>query len=145
MLADYKYSDLMAFARRIYGDSRRLQMTPYTYPVDFGTLTASSITTRPLQFNANADFILLSLSQDNTANAILNNTTIFINDASTGEPYMDAGVTFASYVSNINFYSFPYPRFISGKSALICSLTTGTDTCTGLQLQFNGVLVRAMD
>lgn len=148
MLLDYRYADLLGFAQRIYGNKqdgspRRLQMTQMSYPMNFGTVAANATVTKRLQFDANADFILINISA-NTVDEGPPIGKVLFSDAATQLPYSNGPV---SSLAQCNLLmGFAYPRFIEGRSSVlgVYQQTSGNEEME-VQFSFNGVLVRAMD
>jgi len=149
MLLDYRYADLLGFAQRIYGNKqdgspRRLQMTPYDYPLNYGTVAAGATVTKRLSFDANADFVLLSISAHCATEAIPSGKVLF-SDAATQLPYSN-GPILANFSYAALYTGLAYPRFIEGRSSVlgVFQSTSGSEQ-EDIQFVFHGALVRALD
>lgn len=144
--------ELQAYANQIY-QGRPILMVPYAYNVTFSGVTALSTQTQSLSITANADFILtriLSRTADATAQTISNMNApyarILITDSGSNEQYTNNAIDLMNYTSvgQSDLGDLPYPRFVSGRTALTLVLTEygnipGPQT---IDVSLQGVLVR---
>ena len=143
----YPPADLYAWAQRIYGPAKRLLLTPYSIPVDFGTFTPLQSKTEQVQIQSNADFVLLSISGPNEGSpALVDILDIQISDSATGEQFGDqifpAVLTCDAGESSI--LGFSYPRWIGGNTALSIFVrnVSVSDTLDNITFTLRGVLIR---
>lgn len=158
MIGSYQLGDLMAFARPYYGvnkqtgQPRKLVIKPQIYVANFGDLLASTAYVQQVQIQANADFVLLAMAQDNSAGSAFAGTKILVTDNSSGENFTNGPVTFSNYLRQINAsnggvdHSLPYPRMLPGNSSLSVAVTTAAaETPQDLIISMIGVHVYALD
>lgn len=156
MQIDYSTSDIEGFLARFY-QGAKLLITPFGYNTTFLALVAGAQATNTINIAANADFVLLGLRHRAGVGAgvgitISSKPAVFvrvsITDSGTNEQYTNGAVDLANYSSD-GFYdnNLPYPRIISGRSALIIQATDyspAAETVTTLDLFLEGVLVRVI-
>lgn len=153
----FSYSEIEAFVSKFYVDQngmpRRLQITPYGYPITFSSLAQGASSTATLNISANADFVLLGLhyrANIGAAQTVSNKTAAFIRmlitDAGTGENFTNSAVDLENYCTNGHYDNgLPYPRILTGKSSLTIQLTSYAPTAEtyAVDLYLEGVQVRA--
>lgn len=149
----YSLLDLQAFANQLYG-GRPIVLVPYGYTVTFTALAPAATATQQLSITANADFICTGLkyrANVGTAETVSNKTAayvrILITDSGTNEQFTNAAVDIENYATNgaSQVGGFPYPRFISGRTALTITATNFSGAVAqtyNFDLFFEGVLVR---
>lgn len=144
--------ELQAYANQLYG-GRPLLMVPYGYTVTFAGVTALQTVTQTLSITANADFILTEIKAriaDASAQTISNLNApymrVLITDSGSNEQYTNSAVDLVNYstIGQSAIGSLPYPRFVSGRTALTIVLTEygnipGPQT---VDLFLQGLLVR---
>lgn len=144
------------FARMIYGE-RKFILTPYAYPIAFGTLAASSQATQSLGITANADFILTRVrytafaaatgAAPTAINVFIPNVSVLITDQGSNEQYSSAAVPLQSFGANSQAVDdLPYPRFIAGRTSLTFQATNNDSAGSAYQLSLVlvGVLARQL-
>lgn len=149
----YGLLELQAFANQIYG-GRPLVMVPYGYALTFTSLAQNATQTQQLSITANADFILTGLkyrASIGAAETVSNKTAAFvrilITDSGTNEQFTSGPVDLENYATNgaSQVGGLPYPRFISGRTALTVTATNfspGGGQTYLLDLFLEGLLVR---
>jgi hypothetical protein len=149
----YSLLDLQAFANQLYG-GRPIVLVPYGYTVTFTSLAPAATATQQLSITANADFICTGLKYRagiGTAETVSNKTAayvrVLITDSGTNEQFTNAAVDIENYATNgaSQVGGFPYPRFISGRTALTITATNFSGAVAQtytFDLYFEGVLVR---
>jgi len=149
----YDFLAIQAFANQIYG-GRPLVILPYGYPVTFTSLAQNATQTQQLSITANADFILTGFkyrASVGAAETVSNKTAAFvrmlITDSGTNEQYTSGAVDLENYATNGASQAgfLPYPRFVSGRTALSITVTNfspGGGQTYLLDLLLEGVLVR---
>jgi hypothetical protein len=149
----YGLLELQAFANQIYG-GRPLVMVPYGYALTFTALAQNTTQTQQLSITANADFILTGLkyrASIGAAETVSNKTAAFvrilITDSGTNEQFTSGPVDLENYATNgaSQVGGLPYPRFISGRTALTVTATNfspGGGQTYLLDLFLEGLLVR---
>jgi|688.fasta_scaffold35517_10 hypothetical protein len=149
----YGLLELQAFANQIYG-GRPLVMVPYGYALTFSALAQNATQTQQLSITANADFILTGLkyrASIGAAETVSNKTAAFvrilITDSGTNEQFTSGPVDLENYATNgaSQVGGLPYPRFISGRTALTVTATNfspGGGQTYLLDLFLEGLLVR---
>lgn len=149
----YTLLELQAFAQQIYG-GRPLVIVPYGYGLTFTSLAQNATATQQLSITANADFILTGIKYRASVAAtetVSNKTAAFvrmlITDSGTNEQFTSAAVDLENYATNgaSQVGGLPYPRFISGRTALTVTVTNfspGAGQTYLLDLFFEGVLIR---
>lgn len=149
-------SDLLEFARDIYR-GRRFILTPYAFPVNFGTLAASGNGSQSLSITANADFILTRVRYKgkaaatgaavNVSQLLVPNVSLLITDQGSNEQYSSAAVPVESYGFNSQFVGdLPFPRWITGRTALSLQVTNNDSASPVHQfvVTLEGVLARQL-
>lgn len=156
MQIDYSTSDIEGFLARFYQGSKLL-ITPFGYNTTFLAVNQGLTVTNTINIAANADFLLLGLRHRAGVGAGVGITIstkpavfvrISITDSGTNEQYTNGAVDLANYSSD-GYYdnNLPYPRLISGRSALILQATSyapAAETVTTLDVFLEGVLVRVV-
>lgn len=145
-------SDLQAFLAPFY-QGAKLLLTPFAYPVTFAALAQNGVATTNINIAANADFVLMAIrhhAQIGAAQTISTKTSPFVRmlvtDSGTNEQYTNGAIDLSNYSSDGYYdHQLPYPRIISGRSALTVQVTNyapTAETYTTLDISFEGVLVR---
>lgn len=149
----YSLLELQAFANQIYG-GRPLVLVPYAYNVIFTGLAQNATATQQLSITANADFILTGLkyrasvaATETVSNKVAAFVRVLITDSGTNEQFTSGPVDLENYATNgaSQVGGLPYPRFISGRTALTITATNfspGAGQTYLLDLLLEGVLVR---
>jgi hypothetical protein len=149
----YGLLELQAFANQIYG-GRPLVMVPYGYALTFSALAQNTTQTQQISITANADFILTGLkyrASVGSSETVSNKTAAFvrllITDSGTNEQFTSGPVDLENYATNgaSQVGGLPYPRFISGRTALTVTATNfspGGGQTYLLDLFLEGLLVR---
>lgn len=149
----YGLLELQAFANQIYG-GRPLVMVPYGYALTFSALAQNTTQTQQISITANADFILTGLkyrASIGNAETVSSKTAAFvrllITDSGTNEQFTSGPVDLENYATNgaSQVGGLPYPRFISGRTALTVTATNfspGGGQTYLLDLFLEGLLVR---
>ena len=149
----YSLLEIQAFANQIYG-GRPLIIVPYGYSLTFTSLAQNATATQQLSITANADFILTGImyrASIGSAETVSNKTAAFVRmlvtDSGTNEQFTNAPVDIENYATNgaSQVGGFPYPRFISGRTALTVTATNFSGAVAqtySFDLYFEGVLVR---
>lgn len=149
----FSLTEIQAFASQIYG-GRPLVLVPYQYPLVFTGLAPAATSTQQLSITANADFILTSIkyrASVATAETVSNKTAAYVRmlvtDSGTNEQFTAAAVDLENYATNGASMAgaLPFPRFISGRTALTVTVTNYSGAVAqtyNLDLGFEGVLVR---
>ena len=145
---------LDSFIRSIYGEKRAIA-TPYGYPVFFNTtIAASGNDTASLSITANADFILTRVAYKGYSAASLAagtavfipNVRLLITDQGSNEQYTSSAVDLSSYGYNAlqTPKDLPYPRFVSGRTALTLQVSNADTAAAiyGLNVTLEGMLIR---
>jgi len=151
----YDIQQINDFARALYGAERKLQIVPYGLTTAFAALAQNATLTNVINVNANADFIMLAIrhrSQIGGAQTFATGTVpfirILITDTGTGEQYTNSAVDLQNYSVNGQFTrQLPYPRWISGRTALSLQATNyapTAETYTTTDVYLDGVLVRVL-
>lgn len=148
--------NIQAFIRSFYA-GRRINITPYAYPVVFLNLTQGATVPGSLNIQANADFCLTKLSYHailatgaqsvSSKNVAL--ARLMIVDNGSGEQFFASAVDLETACGNDdNERGFlPYPRLIGGRSSLSLSLTgyqPTAETYTVVNLTLEGLNVRTL-
>lgn len=150
----YSPQDLEQFIQRFY-PAQRMLITPFGYPVQFAALAQLGVLTQNVNIAANADFLFLSVrhhAQIGAAQTISTKTAPFVRllvtDSGTNEQYTNGSVDLANYSSDGYYdHQLPYPRIISGRSALSLTVTNyapTAETYTTLDIFLEGCLLRVM-
>lgn len=151
--AGFSLLELQAYANQLY-QGRPILMVPYGYTVTFSGVTANSTQTQTLAITANADFILtkikLRATEATVAHTISNLDAplcrLLITDSGSNEQYTNSAVDVINYTSigQSDQGQLPYPRFVSGRTALTFVLTEygGVVATENLDFFLEGVLVR---
>lgn len=149
----YGLLELQAFANQIYG-GRPLVMVPYGYALTFSALAQNTTQTQQISITANADFILTGLkyrASVGSSETVSSKTAAFvrllITDSGTNEQFTSGPVDLENYATNgaSQVGGLPYPRFISGRTALTVTATNfspGGGQTYLLDLFLEGLLVR---
>jgi hypothetical protein len=148
----YGLLELQAFANQIYG-GRPLVMVPYGYALTFTGLAQGQTATQQISITANADFILTGIkyrASIGAAETVSNKTAAFvrllITDSGTNEQFTSGPVDLENYGTNGASLAgaLPYPRFISGRTALTVTATNFAPVAQTylLDLFLEGLLVR---
>lgn len=151
--ADYSIADIESFCARYY-QGRKLSIIPYAYQVNVTGLTQGSTQTVTLTMQANADFIALQFHHRvniGAAQSVSTKTAPFIRmlviDTGSNNQFTNAAVDLENYSTNGNIINnLPYPRIVSGRSALQFQFTNYAPTAEtyALDLTMDGVQVYAM-
>lgn len=155
MITDYSPTAIEQFLARFYGD-KRLLITPFGYTATFLALAQNGVATTTINIAANADFLLIGCrhrAQIGAAQTISTKTAPFvriqITDSGSNEQYTNGAVDLENYSTNTPYENnLPYPRIISGRSALIVQATNyapTAETYTSIDLFLEGCLIRVMD
>lgn len=141
----YPSADVYAWASRIYGPNKRLMITDYVIPCDLGTVAVGASTSKQVQIQANADFVLTRLSYAFEGDAA--GAKIQLTDSATGEQFGNSNIAldiFAEYTGAQCYSELPYPRWIGGNTALNVFLETssGAASPTAYNVNLHGFLVR---
>lgn len=146
MLSTFPTRDLDAYIARIYGEAQIIA-TPTSYGANFGTIAAgTTIATRQIQIQANADFIAISGEVENYdgSPSLANAASIQVIDSATGEQFfnepMPIPTVFTVRQQTIT-RAFTYPRFIGGNTALTVNLYPAGEMQNTV-VRINGVLIR---
>lgn len=148
----YSVLEIQAFVNQLYG-GRPVIIVPYGYTITFTGMTAGATQSQILSITANADFVMTQIkarTSDATLQTISNKNApyyrLLIVDSGSNEQYTNSAVDLENYSTNGNTDAgtLPYPRFISGRTALSLTLTSytaaaGTASC---DVFLEGVLVR---
>jgi hypothetical protein len=149
----YGLLELQAFANQIYG-GRPLVMVPYGYALTFASLPQNATQTQQLSITANADFILTGIkyrasigAAETVSNKVAAFVRLLITDSGTNEQFTSGPVDLENYATNgaSQVGGFPYPRFVSGRTALTVTATNhspGGGQTYLLDLFLEGLLVR---
>lgn len=148
----YAPQDLEQFIQRFYGAAKML-ITPFGYPVTFLALAQNGVATAIVNIAANADFLFLSVrhrAQIGAAQAVATITAPFvrllITDSGTNEQYTNGATDLVNYSTEGGYdHQLPYPRIISGRSALTLQATNyapTAETYTTLDVFLEGCLLR---
>jgi hypothetical protein len=151
--SQYSVLDIEAFAARFYGQ-KPILITPYGYPVRFADLAAGAVTTQTLNIAANADFIMLGLScrvlvDSADEEQVVSTLPVplvraLITDSGTGENFTNGTVDLGNYVQQGYVKQLPYPRLLTGKTAVSVQLSSySAEAYALIELYFDGVQVRA--
>lgn len=154
MQTDYSSLAIEQFLARMY-QGAKLLITPFGYNTTFGSLAAGAQLTNTINIAANADFVLLGFRHRVFIGTAVGQTIsskpapfirMTVTDSGTNEQYTNGAVDLANYSSD-GFYdnNLPYPRIISGRSALIIQVTNyapAAETYGGTDIFLEGVLVR---
>ena len=145
--------EIQAFVNQLYG-GRPTIIVPYGYTVTFEGMTAGATQSQILSITANADFILTHIkarTSDATLQTVSNKNApyyrLLVVDSGSNEQYTNSAVDLENYSTNGNSGAsgiLPYPRFISGRTALNLTLTSYTATAgtASCDIFLEGVLVR---
>lgn len=148
----YSIPEIQSFCQQIYG-TLALLITPTAYNVTFTAMTAALSNTQQINISAVADFILLGLSHranSGTLQTVSNKTAPFgrllLVDSGSNEQLTQQAVDLENYSENGNVAKLlPYPRVISGRSALTATLTMFAPAAEtiAVDIMLQGVHVRA--
>ena len=147
------FTDLESFISRFY-PGKKLLITPYAYTTTFAALAQNASASNVIAIAANADFVLLGFNhraQIGAAQQVTTKTAPFVRmlvtDSGSNEQYTSGAVDLENYSSNGGYEnSLPYPRIVSGRTALTVQVTNyapTAETYTTLDIMLEGVLVRA--
>lgn len=144
--------EIESFVQRFYGASRLL-LTPFGYPITYSALAQNASATATVNIAANADFLLLAIrhrAQIGAAQTINTITAPFvrllITDSGTNEQYTNGAADILNQgTEGLYDHQLPYPRIISGRSALTVvasNYAPTAETYTTLEVFLEGCLVR---
>lgn len=149
------YAAIEAFAARFY-PGYELLLTPYGYPVTFGSLAAGAQANAQINIQASGDFILAGLRARSYIGTTVGQTVstlpvpflrLLLTDSGSGEQLTNAAVDLANYARFANQdIPLTYPRILSGRTSLTAQLTSyapAAETVGGTDLFLYGVTVRA--
>lgn len=160
MMNPYSISEIEGFCARYYtlpgGGPRPLSIVPYGYNVTFSALTAATVQTQQINIAANADFVALGLRSRavigvgvglNVGTIGVPFARLLITDTGSNEQFTNTAVDLQNYAPSQPYpMALPYPRIVSGRSVLSCTLTAyapAAETITSVDVFVYGVLVRA--
>lgn len=148
----YSTIEIETFLARIYGE-RFLTVVPYVYTATFTALAQAGQATQIINIAANADFCLLGFNHRANiaaAQTVSTKTAPFVRlliiDSGSNEQYSNQAVDLENYSKNgVGEQMLPYPRMISGRSALTLQATNYAPTAEtySFDIALSGVLVRA--
>lgn len=151
--SSYSIAEIESFCARYYS-GRKLSLIPYAYQVSFTGLSQGTSQTATLTMQANADFIGLMFHHRANIGAAQNVSTktapyirMLVVDTGSNNQFTSAAVDLENYSTNGNIVSdLPYPRIVSGRSALQITVTNYAPVAEtyALDLTFEGVQVYAM-
>ena len=154
MNSPYSLEAIEAFVTRYY-KGQKCSIVPYGYTVSVTGLAQGQQQTTSLQITSNADFFLLGLNHRANVGAAQNVQTktapfvrMLITDSGSNEQFTNTAVDLENYSTNGNTcQSLPYPRILSGRSALTIQFTSYAPTAEtyALDVFLEGVLVRVYD
>lgn len=144
--------EIQAFLNQLYG-GRPLIVVPYGYTVTFSALAPNTSASQSLSITANADFVLTQIKArtgDAAAQTVSNKNApyarLLIVDSGSNEQFTNAAVDLENYATNGSAEQgiLPYPRFISGRTALNLTLTnySAAGTTQNHDIYLEGLLVR---
>ncbi|TXH59257.1 MAG: hypothetical protein E6Q97_00260 [Desulfurellales bacterium] len=138
-------SDVDAYIRQIYGN-RRLLIEPQTYTAEFGALAANEVATRTIQISQQADFFAfgVSMSGDVEFSTSYNLISMMLTDAGSGRPFTAREILAANYAPVGWNWSFPFPRYLGGNTAVSVQLRAPNDTPIIHGVSLLGVQVREL-
>lgn len=155
----YSISEIEGFCSRYYqinGAPRPLSIVPYGYNAIFTALTAATVQSQMINIAANADFVALGFRSRagvgvgvgiNVGNIAVPFARLLITDTGSNEQFTNSAVDLQNYAPSQPYpMALPYPRIVSGRSVLSCTVTCyapAAETVTTLDLFVYGVLVRA--
>lgn len=152
----YNFRDIEAFVSRFYNGSK-LSLTPYNYTLTFSNLTAGATALQTLNFQANADFVMLGISYFTNLHSTPHGLTYssmpiplvraLLTDSGSSQPMMNSATNLNSLAEQGAFSekSPYYPRFLSGRSSLQVQLTNFSDTeAYDIDFVLHGVNVQAL-
>lgn len=150
----YSVMEIQAFLAQVY-PGRKLLVTPDGYNVSFTSVAFGASQTAQVNVSAVADFVLLGISH-RLVLAVSGQTVstkpapigrILITDSGSNEQFTKQAVDLENYSENGNVDKMlPYPRVISGRSALTIQVTNyapAAETWGTLDVFLQGVSVRA--
>jgi hypothetical protein len=148
----FSLAEIQSFAAQIYG-GRPLVLVPYMYPLTFTGLAPAATATQQLSITANADFILTSIkyrasiaaAAETISTKVAAFVRMLVTDSGTNEQFTSSAVDLENYATNGASMAgaLPFPRFISGRTALTVTCTNFSPAQTYLlDIGFEGVLVR---
>lgn len=138
-------ASLLSWLAQSYGDAPLL-LTPWVLLFDFGDPTASVPVVRTSQIVANADFVGLAFSSQNAALESLDNSTIQLMDAATGEQFFNDPLKTTNLCAPGSNSTTCYPRLIEGNTAIVATFTPGAAfTSTDVMLGYQGFLIRGFN
>lgn len=154
MNTNFTPAELQAWLAPKYS-GRDIYVQPYAYNVTFLALAQSASDQKQLQIAANADFVLLGINhraQIGAAQTVSTKTAPFVRmlvtDSGSNEQFTNVAVDLENYSTNgLGVQNLPYPRIVSGRSALTIQVTNyapTAETYTSLDILFSGLLVRVL-
>jgi len=154
MNTQYSPAEIQAWVAQKY-PNRELYLQPYGYNTTFAGLDAGTTQQAQVQIAANADFVLLGVNhraQIGAAQTVSTKTAPFVRllvtDSGSNEQFTNSAVDLENYSANDGkIQNLPYPRIISGRSALTLQVTNYAPTDEDyetLDIFFSGVLVRVL-
>lgn len=149
----YSIADIESFCARYY-QGRKLSIIPYAYNISITGLAQGQTQTQTLTMQANADFIALQFHHRASIGAAQNVSTktapyirMLVIDTGSNNQFTSAPVDLENYSTNGNIVNeLPYPRIISGRSALQLQITNWAPTAEtySVDITLDGVQVYAM-
>lgn len=138
-------ASLLSWLAQSYGDAPLL-LTPWVLLFDFGDPTASVPVVRTSQIVANADFVGLAFSSQAESLESLDNSTIQLMDAATGEQFFNDPLKTTNLCAPGSNTSTCYPRLIEGNTAIVATLTPNAAfTQTNVMVGYQGFLIRGFN
>jgi hypothetical protein len=157
MTGSYSISEIQQFVAMTYADPSgrvpQLTILPYAYPIVFNALAQGAQQIGNIQIQANADFICLALkvrAQIGAAQNYGNVTAPFVRmlatDTGSNQQFTNSTVDLVNYATGEDgcFRALPYPRILSGRSAISVQVTNyapTAETYQTLEILFEGVQV----
>lgn len=138
-------SDVDAYVRQIYGN-RRLLIEPQEYTAEFGAFAANEVQTQTIQISQQADFFAcgVSMSGDIAGFVRLYRIAMMLTDAGSGRPFTARELLAGNYAPAGWNWSFPFPRYLGGNTAVSVQLRAPNDTPTVHGVSLVGVQVREL-
>ena len=152
------YNAIEAFVRRVYNPDGRynIQISPYSYLARFDDLANGATAQQNIQIAANADFVVTNprMTAFLAASGIVQTPmlSLLITDTGSQEQLMSEAVPAVTYCGQPEYANessiLPYPRIISGRSAVAVNVTNFSDLASSpvtykrVWIVLAGVLVR---
>lgn len=138
-------ASLLSWLAQSYDDAPLL-LTPWVLLFDFGDPTASVPVVRTSQIVANADFVGLAFSSRAANFDALDNSTIQLMDAATGEQFFNDPLKTSNLCAPGSNSSTCYPRLIEGNTAIVATFTPGAAfALTDVMIGYQGFLIRGFN